>query len=211
MPTATARPLSELKGRSETAEVQAILRSLLIEKARDPDGPVYDELEKHRRQTEPLLIQYDGTVLNGNRRLAAMRELLGRDEAHYGRFSTVQVAVLPADLQQNELEFIEAALQMAPDLKLDYSWINRRLKLRQHVRDMSPRQSPRPTALPMLRDRHRTIRTDAGRGLSGLDRPAPTLCSGRGPRGGFCPAPPTAGAYQERSGRGFVAPDWLCQ
>lgn len=132
-------PLSELKGRSETAEVQDILRGLLIEKARDPDGPVYEELETHRCQTEPLLIQYDGTVLNGNRRLAAMRELLSRDEAHYGRFSTVQVAVLPADLQQNELEFIEAALQMAPDLKLDYSWVNRRLKLRQHVRDMEPK------------------------------------------------------------------------
>ena len=31
------------------------------------------------------------------------------------------------------VELLEAALQMAPDLKLDYSWINRRLKLRDHV------------------------------------------------------------------------------
>lgn len=128
--------LGDVKNRHETQEVQAVLHGLLVGKAQDPSGPIYYELEKHRRQTEPLLIQSDGTVLNGNRRLAAMRELLAQDAERFAGFETVRAAVLPADLGKNELEFIEAALQMAPDLKLDYSWINRRLKLRQHVEDM---------------------------------------------------------------------------
>jgi hypothetical protein len=50
------------------------------------------------------------------------------------------VALLPDNLEQEQLEVIEAALQMAPNLKLEYGWINRRLKLRQHVRDLDREQ-----------------------------------------------------------------------
>jgi hypothetical protein len=44
--------------------------------------------------------------------------------------------VLPEHFDREQLEYIEAALQMAPELKLGYSWINRRLKLREHARDL---------------------------------------------------------------------------
>lgn len=129
--------IDDLRARAESAEVQAMLHTLLIEKARDPGGPIYAELERYGRQTDPLLIRKDGVVLNGNRRLAAMRDLLDRDAGKYDSFSRVRAAVLPGDLTEHQIEFIEAALQMAPDLKLDYGWINRRLKLRQHVTDMN--------------------------------------------------------------------------
>jgi hypothetical protein len=128
--------VEDVKARAESAEVQRLLHDLLIDKARDPAGPIHDELARHARQTEPLLIREDGVVLNGNRRLAAMRDLLERDAAGYGGFARVRAAVLPAGLTRHQIEFIEAALQMAPDLKLDYGWINRRLKLRQHAADM---------------------------------------------------------------------------
>jgi len=128
--------VDELKARAEGAELQGVLHHLLIEKARDPEGPIYSELERYGSQTEPLLIREDGVVLNGNRRLAAMRDLLNRDPEGYGGFTRVRAAVLPPGLSGHQIEFIEAALQMAPDLKLDYGWINRRLKLRQHVADM---------------------------------------------------------------------------
>ncbi len=131
------RPLQRLKAEGEGQEVQQLLHGLLIEKAQDPDGPIYHELEKHGRQTEPLLIRRDGLVVNGNRRLAALRELAGQDPGRYGHLLSVRAAVLPAGIDNEKLEYIEAALQMAPDLKLDYSWINRRLKLRQHARDLS--------------------------------------------------------------------------
>ncbi|MEQ8899231.1 MAG: hypothetical protein RID23_19280 [Roseovarius sp.] len=129
-------PLDDLKAKADTAQVQHLLHDLLIDKARDPGGPIYAELERFGRQTDPLLIREDGVVLNGNRRLASMRQLLATDADAYSRFATVRAAVLPEGLTEQEIEFIEAALQMAPDLKLDYGWINRRLKLRQHAADM---------------------------------------------------------------------------
>ena len=128
--------LKALKADAESPEVQALLEQLLLDKARDSDGPIYDELAHYARQTEPLLIARDGLVVNGNRRLAAMRSLRARDPDAYAGFANVTAAVLPADISRDKLEYIEAALQMAPELKLSYSWINRRLKLRQHVADL---------------------------------------------------------------------------
>ncbi len=121
----------------ETLEVQQLLHRLLLDKARAPEAPIYRELEQYGRQTEPLLVQRDGVILNGNRRLAAMRELAERNGKQFAQFETVRAALLPDGLDREQLEMIEAALQMAPNLKLEYGWINRRLKLRQHVRDMS--------------------------------------------------------------------------
>jgi hypothetical protein len=133
---ARATTVAALKARGESAEVQDLLGTLLLEKARDPEGPIYDELARYGHQTEPLLTTRDGLVVNGNRRLAAMTALAEADPRTYADFASVRVAVLPAEIGRDRLEYIEAALQMAPELKLSYSWINRRLKLRQHVADL---------------------------------------------------------------------------
>ena len=128
--------LAGLKARSETREVQDLLHGLLVAKALDPDGPIHDELARYGNQTEPLLTTRDGLVVNGNRRLAAMQALRATDPEAYAAFAEVRAAVLPEDIDRDRLEYMEAALQMAPELKLSYSWINRRLKLRQHVADL---------------------------------------------------------------------------
>lgn len=128
--------LGESREQRDDAAQQQLLHGLLLAKARDPKGPIYGELERNAKQTEPLLVSPDGIVVNGNRRLASMRELRARDPGRYARFAEVEVAVLPAGLSPEDIEYIEAALQMAPELKLDYSWVNRRLKLRDHVERM---------------------------------------------------------------------------
>ena len=114
----------------ETLPVQQLLHRLLVTKAGDPQGPILQELQRLGLQTEPLLITADGVVVNGNRRLAAMRELLQRDPARFGAFARISAAVLPAEASAADLEAVEAALQMAPETKLAYGWINRRLKMR---------------------------------------------------------------------------------
>ena len=128
--------MAALKAERDSEAIQRLLHDLLADKARDPEGPIYQELARHGRQTEPLLIARDGLVVNGNRRLAAMRELAAEDPGRYEGFTKIRAAVLPEHLDCEQLEYIEAALQMAPELKLGYSWINRRLKLREHVRDL---------------------------------------------------------------------------
>jgi hypothetical protein len=110
--------------------VQQLLHQLLVAEAGDPRGPILHELERQQLQTEPLLITAEGVVVNGNRRLAAMRELLHCDPERFAGFATVSAAMLPAEAVAADLEFVEAALQMAPETKLAYGWIGRRLKMR---------------------------------------------------------------------------------
>ncbi|HEX2553318.1 MAG TPA: hypothetical protein VHL98_06435 [Microvirga sp.] len=122
--------LGALRARAETPEVQGLLHDLLLARARDPQGPIFAELERAATQTEPLLIGFDGVVINGNRRLSAMRALLARDSARYAGFAEVLAAVLPPETTPADVEYVEAALQMAPETKLGYGWIDRRLTLR---------------------------------------------------------------------------------
>jgi len=74
-------------------------------------------------QREPLLLSSTGVVINGNRRLAAMRELLVSDVQDNARFNHISCMILPADTTTNEIVEIEANLQAKPETKLDYDWI----------------------------------------------------------------------------------------
>lgn len=125
--------LEALQETADSAGTQGLLHALLIDHASDRRGPIRQELKRLAQQTEPLLIGADGVVLNGNRRLAAMRSLLAEDPDRFAGFAEVSVAVLPAGLSAADLEYVEAALQMAPETKLAYGWINRRLKLRRQI------------------------------------------------------------------------------
>jgi hypothetical protein len=106
----------------EVESVQQVQHNLLATLARrgvaDSVVPVIDVLEREK-QREPILITSSGVVVNGNRRLAAMRELLSKEPS----FSHVRCAVLPEDTTGDDILNIEAALQAKPETKLDYDWI----------------------------------------------------------------------------------------
>jgi hypothetical protein len=106
----------------EIESVQQSQHELLAALARrgvaDSIVPVIDVLKKEK-QREALLITSSGVVVNGNRRLAGMRELLPDEPS----FSHVRCAVLPADATAEDILDIEAALQAKPETKLDYDWI----------------------------------------------------------------------------------------
>ena len=110
--------------------VQEALQQLLVPISQDPRGAIYEELARQAQQTEPLLITYDGVVVNGNRRLAAMRALHAQDSDRYAAFGRVRATVMPEEATAEDAEYVESALQLAPETKLAYTWINRRLKLR---------------------------------------------------------------------------------
>lgn len=122
--------IARFRAGEATAETQFALHALLVEKAGDENGPILQELQRLKQQTEPLLVTADGVVVNGNRRLAAMRELRAGDPDAFATFGQVHAAVLPAETTPADMELVEAALQMAPETKLAYGWVNRRLKLR---------------------------------------------------------------------------------
>ena len=116
----------------ELPEVQHALQQMLIKLAKNADASIYQELRRSGMQTERLLLTDDGVVLDGNRRLVSMRSLYAENPMTYARFFEVETTLLPEDTSITDIEMIEASRQMAPDLKLPYGWVDRRLKLRYH-------------------------------------------------------------------------------
>lgn len=108
----------------EDEDVQQIQHDLLWELAQTGQGesivPVSEVIKKG--QTEPLLVTAGGVVVNGNRRLAAIREL--------GIAETVQVAVLPEHADEDDIIKIEYREQMQLETRLPYGWINDALGIR---------------------------------------------------------------------------------
>jgi hypothetical protein len=114
-----------LKGQ-ENESVQQIQHEILDKLARKGKDksitPVIDALRKEK-QREPLLITANGIMVNGNRRLAAIRELSKDNTPETASFADVTLMVLPADATPEEIIDIEASLQGRPETKLDYDWI----------------------------------------------------------------------------------------
>ncbi|HEY3974113.1 MAG TPA: hypothetical protein VGM18_13990 [Candidatus Sulfotelmatobacter sp.] len=114
----------------EDEEAQMVQHALLLEIAKDPRADIYAELKYKAVQSQNLLITHSGVVVNGNRRLVSMRELLDAENTEFSKFGFVNVTVLPSNATFPDLEEIESELQEIPETKLEYDWISRKLKLR---------------------------------------------------------------------------------
>ena len=95
-------------------------------------SPIMTELE-NEEQREPLLITDLGVIVNGNRRLAAMRELFADRPSVFRHFSHVDCAVLPGSVTPEDIREIEVRLQMRPETKLPYGWINESIAIREMI------------------------------------------------------------------------------
>jgi len=141
-------------GRREDVSVQSAQHEILLEEAMQGRGdsikPIYGELMRVRKQTEDLIISSDGVILNGNRRVAAMRELYALDPTTYATFSEILCAVLPRNALADEIRSLEIALQMQPDTKLPYEWT----ALGRAARDLlNDKKSEDEIAVQMNRDK----------------------------------------------------------
>ncbi len=85
-------------------------------------------------QVEPGVVTYDGIVINGNRRMAAISKLDMECEKHpVGTHKFLLAAKLPPDVTKEELYQIEADLQFGFDYKEKYGAVNELLKIRSGV------------------------------------------------------------------------------
>ncbi|MEU2679127.1 transcriptional regulator [Streptomyces sp. NPDC007107] len=71
-------------------------------------------------QQEPGLITHEGILVNGNTRAAALRKL---------KKTSIRVGVLPPSFTWDDINAVELALQLRPDARRDYSYINRLLAM----------------------------------------------------------------------------------
>jgi hypothetical protein len=83
-----------------------------------------EDIDK-REQLNPGIVLADGGVIDGNRRLAVLMSL--EDQ----RFEFFDGVVLPSDIDAEDRWRIEVGIQLGKDQQLDYSPINRLLKIRQ--------------------------------------------------------------------------------
>lgn len=107
-------------GDAELWDAQEAQHELLLQLAKQADLRAYFEDTAHR-QVDPILLDENGFVVNGNRRLATWRHLLNDDAAKYGHFRHIDVAILPHS-NEREIDRLEASLQIEKDIKADYSW-----------------------------------------------------------------------------------------
>jgi len=83
-----------------------------------------------REQLQPGVVLPDGGVLDGNRRFAVLKHLYATQQ-NPGRFEYLDAVVLPENVGSKDRWRIEAGLQIGKDEKLDYSPINRLLKIKE--------------------------------------------------------------------------------
>lgn len=126
-----------LKGQ-ELQSVQQKQHEILkkLSETRKGSVPLIGDVLEKDGQRERLLISSTGVVINGNRRLSAMREL---------GIEHVDCMVLPADATADEIVDIEANLQAKPETKLEYDWIgdaqliNRLVNMGRSTKDIAER------------------------------------------------------------------------
>ncbi|MCK2237154.1 MULTISPECIES: transcriptional regulator [unclassified Crossiella] len=110
-------------------ESQDYLEYLLAATPADPSkpDPKFDELLESLReykQNEPGLITRDGVLVNGNTRQAALKKL---------GVPSIRVGVLPASSTWDDVQAVELSLQLRPDRRRDYSYVNHLLALDEQV------------------------------------------------------------------------------
>ena len=97
---------------------------------RTVSGKTLYKVLQRQPQNEPLLVTPSGYVVNGNRRLCAMRRLLKQEPEKYQRFGQVRVCVLPERFDEQEIQRLESELQLQPETKEEYSWVDKAMMKR---------------------------------------------------------------------------------
>ena len=119
--------LKEKEGRELRTEDPADakkIQKLLLEI--DPKHTLHLENDlKKMRQTEPGVITIGGYVLNGNRRMAVLNNLVEQGDSSFGY---LDVARLPGKVSAIDVWKIEAGIQLSREKQLDYDPINVLLK-----------------------------------------------------------------------------------
>ena len=110
----------------ENTQQQRIQHKILFELSQDSTANIHRELKSSIkfREDAPLLIDSNGMLINGNRRMAAIRELYKSDVKKYDDFKRIPCAVIEQHLDDKTIKEIENFLQVIKENKQDYNWIS---------------------------------------------------------------------------------------
>lgn len=104
----------------ESLEAQKVQHHLL-EKYINEEGLLKYFKDAEHEQEGVLILDSNGFVINGNRRLCSWRILYDGEAAKYAHLATVSVVVLPP-ADPREIDKLEGRLQVAPEMRAEYEW-----------------------------------------------------------------------------------------
>lgn len=122
------KPQDYFESDPELDVVQETQHELLMKLAKDADLLEYFK-DNANKQIDPIILDENGFVVNGNRRLSSWRSLYYGRSSEYPHFAHIDIAVLP-HCDDKEIDRIEADLQIKKDIKAKYSWEARAMMLR---------------------------------------------------------------------------------
>jgi hypothetical protein len=103
----------------ESIEVQQAQHNLLLRLVNG--AGLLDSFKSGEQQEQTIILDSNGFVVNGNRRLCAWRSLYYSEGRQYGHFANIDVIVLPP-CDDRAIDQLEAKLQVKRDIKDNYSW-----------------------------------------------------------------------------------------
>lgn len=98
----------------ESMLVQKAQEEILLDMIKLSGSDFTDDL-RQRGQEDAAIVTFDGYIVNGNRRVAALRSI---NSQH------ISVVVLPEDTLKKDIFELEQELQLSREFREDYHWIN---------------------------------------------------------------------------------------
>ncbi len=124
----TKLPVDFFTRDAESEEAQRVQHELLYNMVIKTELMSYFK-DIGNKQDQPLILTQEGFVVNGNRRLCAMRTLYLQADQKYSHFAHVDILILPK-CDPKDIDELEAYLQIQPDIKEEYTWIAKACMLR---------------------------------------------------------------------------------
>ena len=117
----------------ENNKQQIIQHKILVGLAQSTKSNIFAELKRKAefRDDSPLLLDSNGVVINGNRRLSSIRELFESDPKKFHKFKHVPCAIIEQHLDGKQVKQIENNIQVRKEYKQDYDWISLALEVKE--------------------------------------------------------------------------------
>ncbi len=117
----------------ENNKQQGIQHKILVNLAQSSKSNIYAELKRKAefRDDSPLLLDSNGVVINGNRRLSSIREIFKSDPKKFHKFKHVPCAIIEQFIDDKQIKQIENHIQVRKEFKQDYDWISLALEVKE--------------------------------------------------------------------------------
>ena len=124
---------SYFKDALENNKQQNIQHKILVKLAQVSKSDIYTELKRKAefRDDSPLLLDSNGVVINGNRRLSSIRELYRSDPKKFQKFKHVPCAIIEQFLDDKQIKQVENHIQVRKEFKQEYDWISLALEVKE--------------------------------------------------------------------------------